>query len=165
MTRDFRVFITNLGKYNEGELVGKWLDLPCADIGAELAEIGVAPGTQYEEYFITDYENSWGYQVGEYESLVKLNELAERIEEVECDEEHIAAYIEATGYDLGYALDNYENSVFYHDMDLEDVAYSIVEECYDLPEIAQRYFDYEAFARDLGYDGYVETEYGTILLQ
>lgn len=165
MTRDFRVFITNLGKYNEGELVGKWLDLPCADLDAELAEIGVAPGTQYEEYFITDYENSWNYVVHEYDSLVKLNELAERIEEVECDEEHIAAYIEATGYDLEYDLDNYENSVFYHDMDLEDVAYSIVEECYDLPEIAQRYFDYEAFARDLGYDGYVETEYGTILLQ
>lgn len=162
---EFRVFITNLGKYNEGELVGKWLDLPCADLDAELAEIGVAPGTQYEEYFITDYENSWNYQVGEYENLEKLNELAERIEDVECDEEHIAAYIEATGYDLEYALDNYENSVFYHDMDLEDVAYSIIEECYDLPEIAQRYFDYEAFARDLGYDGYVETEYGTILLQ
>lgn len=29
---EFRVFITNLGKYNEGELVGKWLDLPCDDI-------------------------------------------------------------------------------------------------------------------------------------
>ena len=27
----FRVFITNLGKYNEGKLVGKWLDLPCED--------------------------------------------------------------------------------------------------------------------------------------
>lgn len=57
---EFKVFITNLGKYNEGELVGKWLDLPCADIEAELAEIGVAPGTQYEEYFITDCENEVG---------------------------------------------------------------------------------------------------------
>ena len=48
-------------------------------------------------------------------------------------------------------------------MDLVDVAYSIVEDCYNLPENIERYFDYEAFARDLGFDGYTETDYGTIL--
>lgn len=26
-----KVFLTNLGKYNEGELVGKWLELPATD--------------------------------------------------------------------------------------------------------------------------------------
>lgn len=26
-----RVFLTNLGKYNEGELVGEWLELPAAE--------------------------------------------------------------------------------------------------------------------------------------
>ncbi|NFO86654.1 antirestriction protein ArdA [Clostridium botulinum] len=25
------IFVTNLGKYNEGELVGKWLSLPFTD--------------------------------------------------------------------------------------------------------------------------------------
>lgn len=164
MARDFRVFITNLGKYNEGELVGKWLDLPCDDIEEELASIGVANDTEYEEYFITDYENSWNYEVAEYESLKELNRLAERLEEVAGDEEHITAYMEATSCDLKYALDNYEDSTFYHDMDLEDVAYNIIEECYDLPEIVERYFDYKAFARDLGHDGYTETEYGTIYI-
>ena len=33
--------------------------------------------------------------------------------------------------------------------DEEDFAYQIVEECYDLPEFAKTYFDYEKFARDL----------------
>ena len=33
--------------------------------------------------------------------------------------------------------------------DEEDFAYQIVEECYDLPEFAKSYFDYEKFARDL----------------
>ena len=32
----------------------------------------------YEEFFITDYENEVGYEVGEYESIDHLNELAER---------------------------------------------------------------------------------------
>lgn len=53
-----RVALTNLGKYNEGELVFKWLDLPATDEEIEQAfkSIGVAEGTEYEEYFITDYE-------------------------------------------------------------------------------------------------------------
>ena len=29
------------------------------------------------------------------------------------------------------------------------IAYEIIEECYDLPEFAKTYFDYEKFARDL----------------
>ena len=28
----FKVFITNLGKYVEGKLIGKWLDLTCNKI-------------------------------------------------------------------------------------------------------------------------------------
>ena len=32
---------------------------------------------------------------------------------------------------------------------LIDFAYEIIEECYDLPEFAKNYFDYEKFARDL----------------
>lgn len=166
MTREFRVFITNLGKYDEGELVGKWLDLPCDDLEEELASIGVADDSQYEEYFITDYENDWDYPVDEYEDLWELNELAEKLADVDDkgDGDWLAAYMEAQGGDVEYALDNYEDSTFYPEMDLEDVARDIIEECYDLPEIALRYFNYESFARDLGYDGYTETEYGVICL-
>lgn len=160
---EFRVFITNLGKYNEGALVGKWIELPCADIEGELAEIGVEPGTQYEEYFITDYENSFGYEVGEYENLWTLNELADKLKYVDVD--WLTTYLDVTGADLEEAVDNYEEcSVWYPNQSLSDVAYDMVHDYYDLPEIALRYFDYEAFARDLGYDGYVETDKGVIYI-
>lgn len=33
--------------------------------------------------------------------------------------------------------------------DEEDFAYEIVEQCYELPEFAKTYFNYEKFARDL----------------
>ena len=33
--------------------------------------------------------------------------------------------------------------------DEEDFAYEIIEECYELPDFAKTYFDYEKFARDL----------------
>ena len=39
----------------------------------------------------------------------------------------------------------------------------LISDCYNLPEFALRYFDYEAFARDLSFDGYTETKYGVIL--
>lgn len=66
--------------------------------------------------------------------------------------------------DYQEAKDIYENEsyTYYAGMTLSDVAYWIVDECYDLPEIAKRYFDYDAFARDLGFDGYSETENGVI---
>ena len=62
-----KVFITNLGKYNEGELVGKWVELPVYDdeLAEILDEIQIchddvkyynSVGAPYEEIFITDYE-------------------------------------------------------------------------------------------------------------
>jgi hypothetical protein len=48
----FKIFLTNLGKYNEGELIGKWVELPCDNLAEELAEIGVADGTMYEEFLL-----------------------------------------------------------------------------------------------------------------
>ena len=50
-------YVTNLGKYVEGELCGEYLKLPAKkeDVQALLARIGV-DGVLYEEFFITDYE-------------------------------------------------------------------------------------------------------------
>lgn len=166
----FNVFITNLGKYNEGELVGKWLQLPCDDIEAELEEIGVADGTMYEEYFITDYQNEVDYTVGEYEHLEHLNELAEELEQIDYngDGEVIAAIMEANGCELREAINTYNQGRYINYLQHEtlvDLACELVEECYDLPEFALRYFDYEAFARDLRFDGYTETSYGVIYVE
>lgn len=166
---EFKIFLTNLGKYNEGELVGKWVDLPCADLKKELAKIGV-DGNKYGEYFITDYDCSFDYArvgLGEYESLNYLNKLAEKMEEVDdaSNLDWALAYQELAGVSLMDALEDFEDcSTWYGGMTLLDVAYDYIDDCYDMPEFAKRYFDYEAFARDLGYDGYTEFNGGTICL-
>lgn len=75
MQNNLRVFITNLGKYNEGELVGKWIDIPECDeqeIIEALESIGVKNGTRYGEYFITDYELP--FEIEEYTNVFTLNE-------------------------------------------------------------------------------------------
>ena len=117
-------------------------------------------------YIVVGCENSWNYENKDL-TLKELNNLAQDLQDIEDngDEEWLAAYVDATNCDLNIAVDKYEDSTFYHDMDLIDVAYDIVEDCYNLPENLERYFDYEAFARDLGFDGYIETDYGTILIQ
>lgn len=159
-----KVFITNLGKYNEGELIGEWVSLPVDESELEevLERIGI--NEEYEEYFITDFETEIdGLNVDEYSNIEELNELAEQLESLdEYDLEKVGAIIETHGIDLKEAIENIDDYTYYSGMSLEDVAYEIVEECYELPEIAQRYFDYEAFARDLGFDGYTETTNGVI---
>lgn len=48
-----RVYIANLGKYNEGELVGAWFTPP-VDFDEVKERIGL--NDEYEEYTIHDYE-------------------------------------------------------------------------------------------------------------
>lgn len=85
-----RIFLTNLGKYNEGRLIGEWVDLPVEDaFKAALKSIGI--NEQYEEYFISDYECE--FKIGEYENIFELNEVAKTIEGMTVDEEKIFSYM------------------------------------------------------------------------
>ena len=58
----FAAFITNLGKYNEGELVGEWVKFPTTaeELKEVFKRIGIGQrddfGQPYEEWFITDYD-------------------------------------------------------------------------------------------------------------
>ncbi|WP_422404511.1 antirestriction protein ArdA [Mammaliicoccus sp. JADD-157] len=69
------IYLTNLGKYNEGALVGQWLNVPCTneEFKQALLNIGV-DGVEYEEYFITDYEYLKG--ISEYSNIEEVNEIA-----------------------------------------------------------------------------------------
>ena len=84
-----RIYLTNLGKYNEGELIGLWLKLPCTDeeLQTALKQIGI--GEHYEESFIIDYENDLGLTVYEYESLNELNEVAKCVESLSPNDLHL----------------------------------------------------------------------------
>ena len=92
MDDSFQAFVTNLGKYNEGELVGEWVKFPTTEEEMQkvFERIGIGSkdefGHVYEEWFITDYEcpvHGVYDMLGEYESLDKLNYLASRIDEMD----------------------------------------------------------------------------------
>ena len=105
------VWIGNLGKYNEGELVGEWLKLPVSKqeldtflrekVGLQLtqAEVDKAleeEGVCYEEYMINDYETDLPIKISEYENLDNLNLLATTAENAN-DMDAINAYVDSQG--------------------------------------------------------------------
>ena len=88
----FAAFITNLGKYNEGELVGEWVKFPTTaeELKEVFKRIGIGQkddfGQPYEEWFITDYDcyvDGLYSKLGEYENLDELNYLASKLDEMD----------------------------------------------------------------------------------
>ncbi len=59
-------------------------------------------------------------------------------------------------------MEHHKEVIIYPEETLEDVAYSLVEDvCFGtVGDGLVNYIDYEAIARDLGYDGYVQTDEG-----
>lgn len=159
------IYLTNLGKYNEGELIGEWVELPVSQEELQKVFERIGINEEYEEYFITDYECDF-YEVGEYESLDTLNEIAERIKELgEEESEVVKALMSELGYTLNEAIDKVNSGDYriYSDCDnMTDIAYQVVEECgylNNVPDNVARYFDYESFGRDLGIEGtYIFTD-------
>ena len=81
----FDVYITNLGKYNEGYLMGEWVALPTTR--EELQEVfdRIGINEEYQEIFITDYDielHGVSEILGEYENVDKLNYLAAVIDDL-----------------------------------------------------------------------------------
>lgn len=148
-------YITNLGAYTNGRLIGEWVNFPITEeeTTAVLDRIG-----NPEEVFFTDWD---GVKLGEFISINEVNELAEDLEAVDAD--IVAAIMEADGSGLREAIDRVDDVIFYEGMTLEEVAYELVETM-DLPEVAMMYFDYEAYQRDLKIDGYYEVKNGVVVL-
>ena len=156
-TTILKIFITNLGKYVEGELVGEWLDLPATedDIDELMERIGI--GEQYEEVFITDYESDLNIKVGEYDNIEALNEMAEEIENLdEWEFETLEALLTYFG-DVEEALEKIEDVTIWSGCDdMTEVAEQYAEETGlldDVPEDLKPYFDYELYGRDLEIEG------------
>ena len=166
----FAAFITNLGKYNEGELVGEWVKFPTTaeELKEVFKRIGIGQkddfGQPYEEWFITDYDcyvDGLYNKLGEYESLDELNYLASKLDEMSDSEyaqfqagmemgDHCGSLQEIIN--LTENLDCYE--IYPHIEDYDDLGRYYIEELevMQVPEHLQNYIDYEAYGRDVAMD-------------
>ena len=163
----FAAFITNLGKYNEGALVGEWVKFPTTaeELKKVFERIGIGAkddfGQTYEEWFITDYDCYVGglYDLlGEYANLDELNYLASKLDDMSQDEyERFQAAMEIGDHtgsiqeliNLTENLDCYDVYPDIHDHD--DLGRYYIEEldAMQVPEHLCNYIDYEAYGRDI----------------
>ena len=163
----FAAFITNLGKYNEGELVGEWVKFPTTaeELKEVFKRIGIGQkddfGQPYEEWFITDYDcyvDGLYSKLGEYENLDELNYLASKLDEMsESEYAQFQAGMEMGDHcgslqeiiNLTENLDCYEVYPDIHDYD--DLGRYYIEglDVMQVPEHLQNYIDYEAYGRDV----------------
>lgn len=161
----FEAFITNLGKYNEGFLVGEWVKFPVTneEMQAVFRRIGI--GRRYEEWFITDYDcpdAAISKVLGEYESLSELNYLAGQIMELRESDDFWQAVLdlgENTGsvQELINLTENLDCFDYLPGVRNDyDLGYYWIEEsgCYDTSNLGAlaNYIDYEGFGRDIRYE-------------
>ena len=163
----FAAFITNLGKYNEGTLVGEWVKFPTTaeELKKVFERIGIGAkddfGQTYEEWFITDYDcyvDGLYDLLGEYANLDELNYLASKLDDMSQDEyerfqvamkigDHTGSIQELIN--LTENLDCYDVYPDIHDHD--DLGRYYIEEldAMQVPEHLRNYIDYEAYGRDI----------------
>lgn len=175
------IVIGSWGSYNECNeraLGSKWLDLDdfkdWDEIIEELEKEGFELDGIDEELFVQDiigvpsschdWDNTHPKDIFE---LIKKSGVSDDDYKYELME----AFCEIISFDEWSArVERYEDDwdrdiVFYRNMSMLDVAYEIIDECYDLERMLGNltcYFDYSAFARDLKYDGFHETSKGVL---
>ena len=160
MERRISIYLTNLGKYVEGCLIGEWVKLPVDKDKLQdvLDRIGI-DGLQYEEYFISDYEALLGnLHISEYSSIQDLNELARKIDGLaDYDYDKLGAILEMEScmtiagiLELIDQLDNFDLLTEVEDDEALGEYYAEVG-CifHNIPDSIQRYFDFEAYGRDI----------------
>ena len=177
----FAAFITNLGKYNEGELVGEWVKFPTTaeEMQEVFKRIGIGEkdefGYAYEEWFITDYDcyvDGLYDLLGEYENLDELNYLASKLDDMDQGEYEMFQAAMSMGdhsgslqeiINLTENLDCYIMLPDVHDHD--DLGRYFVEElgAMNVSDHLMNYFDFEAYGRDIALEENGEfTDYGYV---
>lgn len=167
----FSIWIGNLGKYNEGYLVGEWVDLPLEDdIEDIFTRIGI--DVDRDEYFVADIDLDYPiFEYCEYPSISTLEEWSGRAVEAETYGEEAlekaqAAYEAGVDDDFFGLLEKADEWMVY-DADLghpgelaAEIAaqFGSVKDAFGESNL-NLYFDYETFGQDYrweaGSDDYI----------
>ena len=170
------IWIGNLGKYNEGELVGEWLSLPVPKdeldkflkekVGLQLTQEEVEKsleedGVCYEEYMINDYETDLPIEVSEYDNIYNLNLLAKISENVK-NMEAVQAYVDSQGEmsleELANLMEQEDGIAYYSFGDNNSFVSSEEKMGYEMAEVTgllntlqemgiEDFFDFESYGK------------------
>ena len=136
------VYVGTYGKYNDGSLCGLWIDLSSFNSYDDFIEFCKAIHADEEdpELMAQDYEGFMSED--DFDHILEYSDMCDKH-----GQEAVDDYME-----FHDELDNFEEAYCGEWDSEEDFARHIVEECYDLERSMgdlARYFDYEAFGREL----------------
>jgi antirestriction protein len=152
-----KIYIANLGKYNEGQLVGEWVTLPATsdDLEAVYTRIGI--NSEYEETAIHDFETDLPISINEYDNVSELSEMVEQFEALDdWERETVEAILEAGYYsDINEAIEHVGSyNLITEASNNYDLGYYFYEcGCIEIPDHLRNYFDFAAYGRDISFDG------------
>ena len=156
-----RIYVACLASYNAGTLHGRWIDA-LQSVEAIEEEIAAmlkdSPEPGAEEWAIHDAD---GIIVSEYASIASVVFLAEMMDK---HGDAWTDYVDWIGVDHA-TEEGFEESYCGAWDSLQAYAEDYLEStgAFDgAPDLLKNYFDFEAFTRDLGYDGYYFTTNGHV---
>lgn len=152
-----RIYVGTYAKYNEGSIFGKWMDLSDYSDSEEFYDACRELHNDEEdlELMFQDWEYIPSALIGESWLTNNIFEIIEAVSNLsETQQEAFGVWLNYTSRDIASEdiddlISSFEDEYQGEYKDEEDFAYDIVEQCYELPEFAKTYFDYEKFARDL----------------
>jgi hypothetical protein len=180
---DIGIVIGSWGSYNdcnERALGSSWIDLTdyndWDEIVEELEKQGFELDGIDEELFIQDVEgipcNSQNWDYVHPQNLFETLK-ASGILDDSYKRDVFEAYLEIRSFrDWEELVDSYgtnwdDDIILYPNMDFNDLAYHMIHEvcCYEIPKYLENYIDYDAYGRDLSYEGFYEYANGIIELR
>jgi antirestriction protein len=177
-SNEFRIYVGTYAKYNDGSLFGKWMDLSDYDDLEEFykACLKLHQDEEDPELMFQDWEYIPDFLISEcslhkgtfpyMEAISDMDEQQAEAFEIYC--KHIVSWPDG-GKEINEQLENFHESYQgYYGGPVKnpetaavavEFAYQYVEDTGMISEVSptvQRYFDYDAFARDLFMDGYTQ---------
>jgi len=164
-----RIYVASLSDYNAGRLHGVWIDATGdpADIEVIVGEmLSSSPDRGAEDYAIHDAEGFYGLDLDEWMTVDRVHAIARTMAE-HPEPEAVAAWLSndpsvvdvnnADPHDLASAFGDAYRGCW---PSVEEYAADLVEAwglLSDVDETVARYFDFDAFARDLVLGGDIWT--------
>jgi antirestriction protein len=169
MNTNPKIWITSYGAYNDGRLDGRWIDLTeISDLSEIYDAVKEDTGEEDPELMICDYEY---LPADMYTEAAGPDDLQAMLDYAWLDKEELeilAGWLEFTGWDSSKTvqeqLQDAQDHFYGKYESFSDFAYQLAEDCCIFDgknETLERYFNWEAWERDLSYD-YHYSEAGNV---
>lgn len=157
-----KVYIVNLGKYNEGDRVGAWFSFP---LDYEHVKERIGLNEQYEEYAVHDWENI-PWEISQYMNIEELNTAYAMIAQLE-DTPHLLNDLNALIGLVGTLEEivEYKDAIrFYTGTDVSELAEKVLISegtFYGVDSFFIKHFNFSSYGNELVQSGkFVQTAKG-----